>query len=300
MPVRIYSIIFVLLWASAFISAKYGMIGAGPFSFLFTRFIIVTGLFALIALVLRSAWLKREEILPAVTGGVLMHGVYLGGVFYAIFQGTPAGIASLIVSIQPIITAFLAFFVLGEMIRRIQWLGVTLGMIGVVMVISPRLGGAVPTIGLISCIIGVTSMSIGTIIQKKFLGKMDLVSGNAIQALAAAVFYGLLLLTVEPYQLEWTTEVTLAMIWIVLTVSLGAVTILMLLIRSGQMAATSSLFFMVPPVSAIMGYFAFGERLGWLGIIGFIIASIGVWLVNKPEKRQAEGNKAEGKSHDQL
>lgn len=284
MPVRFYPVIFVVLWASAFVSAKYGMMGAGPFSFLFVRFVIVMGLFGLTALLLRSAWPKRHEMAPTLIAGVLMHGVYLGSVFYAISLGTSAGIASLIVSIQPIITAFLALTVLGESIRRLQWLGIALGMIGVMLVIWPRLGGEVPMIGLLSCLTGVLAMSVGTIIQKRFLGGIDLVSGNAIQALAAAAFYGLLLLTVESYQLEWTLEVTLSMIWIVWTVSIGAVTILMLLIRSGQMAATSSLFFMVPPVSAVMGYVAFGEVLGAVGILGFIVASAGVWLVNRPQK----------------
>ena len=285
MPVRFYSITFVVLWASAFISAKYGMMGAGPFSFLFTRFLIVTALFALMAMIMRAAWPTKAELPPLLIAGVLMHGVYLGGVFYAISIGTPAGIASLIVSIQPIITAFLALFLLEEKIRPIQWAGILLGMTGVLLVISPRLGGAVPNLGLICCMVGVGAMSVGTLIQKRYLGKMNLVTGNALQAMGAAGFYGLLLLTIETYQLEWTLEVTLSMLWIVSTVSIGAVTILMLLIRQGQLAATSSLFFMVPPVSAVMGYLAFGEVLGTVGIIGFMVASLGVWLVNKPEKQ---------------
>jgi len=215
----------------------------------------------------------------------LMHGVYLGGVFYAISKGTPSGIASLIVSIQPLLTALLALSLLSEKVRGLQWLGIVLGMIGVGLVVTPRLGGEIPTIGLISCLVAVSAMAIGTILQKRYVGGIDLVMGNFLQAIAASLFYGVLLMTVETYHLTWTLEVTLAMIWIVATVSIGAVTILMLLIRSGQMAATSSLFFMVPPVSAVMGYIAFGEVLGVAGIIGFIVASIGVWLVNKPQTR---------------
>ena len=234
---------------------------------------------------MRAAWPTKTELPPLLIAGVLMHGVYLGGVFYAISIGTPAGIASLIVSIQPIITAFLALFLLGEKIRPIQWAGILLGMMGVLLVISPRLGGAVPTLGLICCLVGVAAMSIGTLLQKRYLGKMNLVTGNALQAMAAAGFYGILLLTIETYQLEWTLEVSLSMLWIVSTVSIGAVTILMLLIRQGQLAATSSLFFMVPPVSAVMGYVAFDEVLGAIGIVGFMVASLGVWLVNKPIKQ---------------
>lgn len=287
MPTRIYSIIFVLLWASAFISAKYGMTASGPFSFLFVRFAIVSVIFLGVALVMKSVWPDRRLLVPTMIAGVLMHGVYLGGVFFAISKGTPAGIASLIVSIQPIITAFLALIFLKENIRLIQWVGIATGMAGVILVISPRLGGVIPMIGLITCLVSVHAMSIGTIIQKRYLGKLDLIAGNALQAMAAAGFYILLLMTVETYYLEWTIEVTLSMIWIITTVSIGAITILMLLIRSGQMAATSSLFFMVPPVSALMGYVFFGETLGFLGMVGVAVASFGVWLVNKPEKKEA-------------
>jgi drug/metabolite transporter (DMT)-like permease len=283
MPVRFFSLIFILLWASAFVSAKYGMMNAGPFSFLFVRFMIVTGIFMTLVLLMQRCLPKGRELLLAMVAGLLMHGVYLGGVFYAISLGTPVGLASLIVSIQPIITAFLALSVLGEVIRRGQWAGIILGMAGVLLVVWPRLGGVVPPLGLVSCLVGVTAMSVGTIIQKRHLGGVDLISGNAVQALAAAGFYGVLLLMVETYQLNWTLEVTLAMVWIVLAVSLGAVSILMLLIRSGQMVITSSLFFMVPPISAVMAYLAFGETLGFLGVAGFVVASIGLWMINKTE-----------------
>ena len=285
MPQRFYPFIFVILWASAFISAKYGLMGAGPFSFLFTRFLIVSAIFGAMVLVMRRRWPQHKDILPTMIAGMLMHGVYLGGVFYAISKGTPSGIASLIVSIQPLLTALLALSFLGEKVRQLQWLGIVLGMIGVGLVVTPRLGGEIPMIGLVSCLVAVSAMATGTILQKRYGGGIDLVTGNFLQAIAASIFYGVLLMTVETYHLTWTLEVTLAMIWIVATVSIGAVTILMVLIRSGQMAATSSLFFMVPPVSAVMGYVAFGEVLGLIGIIGFIVASIGVWLVNKPQTR---------------
>lgn len=284
MPERFFPAVFVLLWASAFIAAKFGLTGAGPFSFLFTRFVIVAGLFGVMAWWMGSAMPSPGQWPALVIAGVLMHGFYLGGVFFSISHGTPAGIASLIVSVQPVITCLIALVFLKERISPLQWLGIALGMAGVVAVIWPRLGGAVPLIGLFSCSISVIAISFGTIIQKRFSGTVDLVSGNCIQAIAAAGFYLLLLATIETYRLEWTLAVSLAMVWIVLAISLGAISILMLLIRKGQMAATSSLFFMVPPVSALLGYFAFGEALGLIGIAGFLLASAGVWLVNRPEK----------------
>lgn len=281
---RSFPAVFVLLWASAFIAAKLGLTAAGPFSFLLTRFVIVAVLFGGLVLLFRSTWLKPREILPIALAGVLMHGFYLGGVFYAISRGTPAGIASLIVSVQPVITALIALVWLKEQVRVLQWLGIGLGVMGVAAVVWPRLGGEIPLIGLLTCSVAVVSISIGTIIQKRHATGVDLISGNFIQALAAAMFYFLLVLMLEPYRLEWTAEVTVAMAWIVLAVSLGAISILMVLIRKGRMAATSSLFFMVPPISAIFGYLVFDEKLGMLGMAGFVLASIGVWLVNREDR----------------
>jgi len=283
MPTYAFPSIFVVLWASAFVSAKYGLTAAGPFSYLFTRFVIVLVLFAMMGLMLRSAWPERRIIIPTAIAGCLMHGLYLGGVFFAISIGTPAGISALVVSVQPAITCIIALAVLKETIRPVQWAGIILGMIGVMVVVWPRLGGEVPGLGFFSCFVAVAAMSIGTIMQKKYAEGVDLVASNIIHALAATVFYGVLLMTVETYYLEWTMPVTLSMIWIVSMVSIGAVTILMYLIRIGKMAVTSSLFFLVPPVSAIMGYLAFGERLGPVGIAGVGIACAGVWLVNRPE-----------------
>ena len=281
MPPRFYPLIFVLLWSSAFIVAKFGMTAAGPFSFLFTRFIIVMIIFACATHLMRATWPSGHDAIISMIGGVLMHGVYLGGVFYSISIGMGAGVTALIVALQPALTVLMAYFALGERIRTLQWLGIGFGMVGVWLVIHPKLGDAVPFYGLIACGVGVVAIAAGTVIQKKYLGGVDLVASNALQALAAALFYGVLLLTIEPYYLEWTPAVSLSMLWIVLAVSVGAVTILMHLIRKGQMASVSSLFFMVPLVSALMGYVAFGESFGILGLLGFSITSLGVWLVNR-------------------
>lgn len=286
MPQRFFPAVFVLLWASAFIAAKYGTTAAGPFSFLFVRFAIVAILFGLIVLWLRPAMPKRGQMFPVVLSGVLMHGVYLGGTFYAISLDTPAGIAALVGSVQPVITCFLALGFLKEKIRNMQWLGIALGMAGVATVVWPKIGGAIPVVGLVSCSVAVVAISVGTIIQKHHSGSIDLLAGNSIQAVAAALFYGILLLVVEPYTLEWTLEVSLAMAWSTLAVSLGAITILMMLVRKDQMAATSSLFFMAPPVAAVMGYLAFGEELGPSGIAGFVIASLGVWMVIRYKREE--------------
>ncbi|MBE9556939.1 MAG: DMT family transporter [Proteobacteria bacterium] len=281
--------VFILLWSSAFISAKYGLPDAGPFSFLLTRFVIVFLLFGTIALILRRPWPRGLMIVNLLFVGVLMHGFYLGGVFFAIAQGMPAGLAALIVSIQPVLTAALGVWLLDERPAPAQWLGIALGTVGVVLVLWPRLGGDIPLLGLVSCIVSLLAITVGTIWQKRHGGGMDLVSGNAVQALAAAVLYGVIVLVFEPYRVEWTIDFSLAMGWLVFAVSLGAVSILMVLIKRGSAAATTSLFFLVPPSSAIMAWIVFGEALGPMGIAGLGITTAGVWLVNRRTGNRTEG-----------
>lgn len=286
MLLRLLPILFILLWSSAFVSAKFGLPHAGPFSFLLTRFVIVAALFGGMALALGRPWPRGRALAHLMLVGVLMHGFYLGGVFFAISRGMPAGLAALIVSVQPVLTTLIAMPLLGERPRAAQWLGIALGAAGVVLVLSPRLAApdhdlAVPLAGVASCLVALATISLGTIWQKRHGGAMDLLSGNAVQAVAAMLFYAVLAALVEPYRVEWTAEFALAMGWLVFGVSLGAVSILMLLIRSGSAAATSSLFFLVPPTAAAMGWLAFGETLGVMGVAGLLAASAGVYLVNR-------------------
>lgn len=278
---RSLPVLFILLWSSAFISAKYGLPDAGPFSFLLTRFVIVFLLFGAIAIALKRPWPRGRMMGNLLFVGVLMHGFYLGGVFFAIAHGMPAGLSALIVSTQPVLTAALGVWLLNERPAPAQWLGIALGAAGVVLVLWPRLGGDIPLAGFASCIVSLLAITSGTIWQKRHGGGMDLVSGNAMQALAAAIFYGAIVVAFEPYRVDWTMEFSLAMGWLVLAVSLGAVSILMVLIKSGSAAATTSLFFLVPPASAIMAWAVFGEALGPMGLTGLGVTTIGVWLVNR-------------------
>ena len=286
MPERFFPAVFVFIWSSAFIAAKFGTSAAGPFSFLFVRFALVAVMYGLMVLWLRPSMPELRQLPSLVLAGVLMYGVYLGGMFYAMSLGTPAGIAALLGSVQPVIICFLALVFLKERIHPLQWLGIVLGTIGVVAVVWPKLGGAVPLAGLTACTVAVLSISVGTIIQKHYSNSIDLLAGNTIHAIAAVPFYGMLLLLVEPYRLEWTLEVSLAMVWSTLAVSLGAISILMVLVRRDQMAVISSLFFMTPPVAAVMGWLVLGETMGPLGIAGLAIASVGVWMVSRYKQEQ--------------
>ena len=276
---------FIFLWASAFVAAKLGLSDAGPFSMLAIRFVIVSFIFATIVFLFRAKWPKKNEILYIGLVGILLHGFYLGGVFFSITKGTAAGISSLIVSLHPVLTCILATLIIKEDIKVDKWIGIFLGFIGVLIVVWPRLGGELPLIGFVSCIIALVAISFGTIIQKKYLENMDILGGNTIQAVFAAIFFSILLIFFEPFKFNLSKELIISMTWLILLVSLGAISILMLLIRRGEMSSTASLFFLAPPVSAILGYLVFKEELNVSGIIGFIVACTGVWLVNrKPNK----------------
>ena len=278
-------IAFIFLWASAFVAAKLGLNDAGPFSMLAIRFVIVSFIFATIVFLFRAKWPKKNEILYIGLVGILLHGFYLGGVFFSITKGTAAGISSLIVSLHPVLTCILATLIIKEDIKVDKWVGIFLGFIGVLIVVWPRLGGELPLIGFVSCIVALVAISFGTIIQKKYLENMDILGGNTIQAVFAAIFFSILLIFFEPFKFNLSKELIISMTWLIILVSLGAISILMLLIRRGEMSSTASLFFLAPPVSAILGYLVFKEELNVSGIIGFIVACTGVWLVNrKPNK----------------
>lgn len=279
-------ITFIFLWASAFVAAKFGLNDAGPFSMLAVRFTIVTCIFAALVFLFNSKWPKINEIPYIALVGILLHGFYLGGVFYSITKGTSAGISSLIVSLHPVLTCILAIYLIKEKITYDKWLGIFLGFFGVVLVVWPRLGGELPLIGFVSCIVALIAISFGTIIQKKYLEKMDILGGNTVQAIFAAIFFSLLILFFEPFKFNLTIDLFISMTWLILLVSLGAISILMFLIKRGEMSSTSSLFFLAPPVSAILGYIVFKEELNALGIIGFIITCTGVWIVNRQPKKK--------------
>jgi len=279
-------IAFIFLWASAFVAAKLGLSDAGPFSMLAIRFVIVSFIFASIVILFRAKWPKRNQILHIGLVGILLHGFYLGGVFFSITKGTAAGISSLIVSLHPVLTCILATLIIKEEIKVDKWIGIVLGFIGVVIVVWPRLGGELPLIGFVSCIIALIAISFGTIIQKKYLENMDILGGNTVQAVFAAIFFSILLIFFEPFKFNPSKELIISMTWLILLVSLGAISILMLLIRRGEMSSTASLFFLAPPVSAILGYLVFKEELNASGIVGFIVACTGVWLVNRKPNKQ--------------
>jgi drug/metabolite transporter (DMT)-like permease len=277
--------LFVLLWSTGFIGARFGLPYIEPFTFLFIRFLIASALIIGLTFTLRSAWPRsRAAIGHSAVVGLLLHGGYLGGVFYAIDHGMPASVSALIVSLQPILTAVFSQLALRERVLPRQWLGLLLGLAGVSMVIGEKLvsAGAVPAITgatLTAALIALCGTTAGTLYQKRFGGGIPLIGGTGVQYLAAAVVMGLGAFAFETRQIDWQPQLFFAMAWLVLVLSLGAIMLLMLLIRSNSTARLSSLFYLVPPATAIEAYLIFGERFGPLALLGMALASLGVGLV---------------------
>ena len=283
----ILPLVFVGLWSSAFVTAKVGVQYATPFAMLMLRFGIVSVLFGMIMLAVRQ-WRKAAPQLPprqviALTAlvGLLLHGIYLGSVFFALSQGLSAGISALIVSLQPLLASGLAIILFDERLRPVQILGMLAGITGVILVLLPKMAGTMPMVGLVSVTIGLGAVTAGTLLQKRIGGKIDLLTGNLIQSLAATAFFLVICATIEPPEIDWQLPFLLTLAWMVLMISLGAYLILMVMIRRDSMAAVSSLMFLVPPVTAILAAIGFEEPLTLLGIIGFCVTSAGVYLVTR-------------------
>lgn len=275
-------IAFVLLWSTGFIGAKMGMPHAEPFTFLGYRFTLATVAFVAVLLAMRVRWPRDPATwLHAIVVGLLMHGVYLGGVFFAVHNGTSAGISALIVGVQPVLTAVLAGLLLSERLSSRAWFGLALGFAGITMVVWRQAGDTGGWVGLVAAIAALAAITLATLYQKRFAGAIDLRVGSAIQFAAAACLMWVCAFTTETMVVDWTGEAIFAMAWLVIVLSVGAVTLLYILIRRGAASKVASLFYLVPPVVAIEAYFLFGEILTPLSLLGMAIAVIGVALVTR-------------------
>ena len=278
--------LFVLLWSSAIVSAKYGLPDADPLTFLFIRFVLVALAFAALALVFRAAWPSSwRQVLDIAVVGALVHGVYLSGVFIAISIGLPAAVASLIVGLQPILTALLAGRMLGEAVFTRQWIGLGLGLTGVGLVLWERLTlEGLSTIGVAFCVLSLICIAIGTLYQKRYAADMPLLAGSVIQAATACILTGIGAVLFEPMRVDWTSEFILSLGWLVIGVSLGAFSLLMVMIKQGAAVKVASLFYLVPPTTAVMAWLGFNEQFGLLAVLGIAIAAVGIALVVRPPK----------------
>ena len=280
--IRIFPLIFVLLWSSAFITTKPLIDNSDPFSALAFRFSIVTLGFLIFSLYSnQSILIDKKKFIESFFSGVLFHGIYLGGVFYSISIGMPKGIAALIVTLQPILTNLLSGPIYKEVIGWRQWVGIVFGFVGSLMVLGIDFGNEFPKDGIITCFIALTAITAGTLWQKKLSGNVPLSVNNGFQAFGGCFFNLILILILETPYINFTTGFILGMTHQIILVSFGAFTILMFLIKAGSVSKTSTLFFLVPPTTALMAYLFLGEKLSNIDVIGFVLATIGVYIATR-------------------
>jgi drug/metabolite transporter (DMT)-like permease len=279
--VRAMPLLFVFLWSTGFIGAKLGLPHSPPVTFLLWRFAVVLAFMLPIALLFRAPWPKSpRQVAHIAVSGVLLHGGYLGGVFAAIHAGMSAGLVSLIVGLQPILTAFAAVPLLGERVSLRQWTGLMLGLGGVALVVMQKIqltGLSAPSIGL--ALLALLSITGGTVYQKRCCAPFDLRSGSVIQFIAAGLALLPFGLAFESMQARWTGEFVFALAWLAFVLSIGAISLLTLLIRRGAATTLASMFYLVPPATALEAYFIFDETLTGTAMAGMLLAIAGVALV---------------------
>jgi drug/metabolite transporter (DMT)-like permease len=279
-------LLFVALWSTGFIGAKFGLPDAGPLTFLSLRYAIVLVLMGAQAWAMRAPWPRTaREWLHIGVSGLLVHAVYLGGVFIAIGHGLPAGVTALVVGLQPVLTALGAGVFLGERVRPTQWLGLALGFVGVALVVAHKVaastsGGALLSM-LLPAVVALLGITAGTLYQKRYCHAFDLRTGSVVQFLPSLLLTLLVASLTETLQIHWTGAFVFALAWLVLVLSLGAVSLLNVLIRSGSAVNVASLFYLTPPATALVAWALFGETLTGLSLLGMAVTVFGVWLARK-------------------
>ena len=280
-------VVFVLMWATGFVVARLSAPHADPLTFLGIRFPIAGVLFALIALALAAPWPGARQAFHASVAGAFLHGGYLGPVYWAVAHGMPAGVSALIVGLQPLMTAIIASWMVQERISLRHWAGLGVGILGVALVVSPKLelghglaDGITPLTTAVN-LLGALSISFGTVYQKRFATALNLASGGAWQYVGASLAVLIPALLMEDLRFDGSFQAWFALGWSVIVLSLGAITLLMLMIRLGDVGRVSSLIFLVPGVSALMAYVLFGETLSLVQIAGMAVCAAAVLIVTR-------------------
>ena len=279
---RLAPYIFVLLWSTGFVGAKYGLPYADPFIFLSLRIFIAAAILFLVALILRApVAIGARAIRNSMLIGFFLHACYLGGVFFAISEGLSASVAAVITSLHPVLVSLLAVRVLGEKLKKEQVAGLAIGLSGVILVLGPTLKSNLPVAGLLGIAVALIGSTTATLLQKKIGTGVPLLAGTAYQYLASGTVLALAALATGDVSIQWSPKFILSFIWLIAVLSVGAVLLLLWLLNSGSAASVSSLFYLVPPATAVEAYFLFGEKVNTQGLIGIAVTAIGVWLVIK-------------------
>lgn len=271
--------LFIFIWATGYIVAKLAAPHADPLTFLSWRYAGVVALMLTLALTARAPWPTRREMGHLAVAGIAIQALYLGGVWVSIRQGLPAGTAALIVNLQPVLVAAAAPLV-GEAVTRRQWLGVALGLAGVVLVIWHKLhlgAGYGAPLGL--CLMALMAITAGTLYQKRFVPHFDLRTGQVVQFAASLAVTLPMAWLVEPMHIEWHRDVLIAMAWSILVLTAGGISLMFYMLRHGRVTAVTSTMYLVPSVTSVMAWLLFGETLGTQAIAGMVVTLLGVYLV---------------------
>jgi drug/metabolite transporter (DMT)-like permease len=277
--------LFVFLWSTGFIGAKYIVPYAEPFTFLTIRYVLAAAILFAIAYAFKQPLkLNREQFKASFAVGMLLHVIYIGGVFYAVSLGVSAGISAVIVSIQPVLVSLLAVPLLGERLRWVQVFGLFLGVAGIALLLLPKVfqgdyTASTSLVGIFICVIALLGTSGGYLVQKKMGSDIPFLSGTGAQYAVSAIAFAVLSFATEEQIIEWVPAFLFGLAWIVLMLSIASIILLYGMLRTGSASKVSSLYYLVPPVAAIQAYFLFGEVIGFVGIIGMALAAIGVVLV---------------------
>jgi drug/metabolite transporter (DMT)-like permease len=279
---------FIIVWASGYIVAKLAASDAEPLSFLIFRYLGVVALMVLLALASHAKWPNRRDALHIAVAGVLIQALYLGGVWVAIRMGLSAGVAALIVNLQPVLTACFAHWT-GERISVRQAIGVGIGFLGVLIVLAAKLGNAAlsATLGLptLLCFIALLGTTFGVLYQKRYVPHFDLRTGQVIQFAAAALVTLPFALGFESFAITWTPKVIFAMLWSVLVLSGLGISIMFYLLRTGSVTRLTSAMYLVPGLTAIFAWWLFGESLPWQVLVGMAVTLFGIYLVVKTTQK---------------
>ncbi len=277
--------LFVLLWSTGFIAAKYGLPYAPPYAFLAWRFALVAGLMVVVALATRAAWPKSlREYADLAVVAILVHALYLGGVFVSLDGGMAAGTSAMLVGLQPLLTVVLAHLWMKESVSARQWTGLALGLAGVYFVVRHKIDFSGDLRGLVPSAVALAGISVGTLYQKRRCAHVDLRSGSAVQFTVCALLFVPLALALDTRAVQWTGNFVFALSWSVLVLSVGAITLLYWLLRHGAAANVARLFYLVPPVTALEAYLLFGETLDAWALIGMVLICLGVMLARRTVK----------------
>jgi drug/metabolite transporter (DMT)-like permease len=273
-----FPLLFVLLWSTGFIGARMGLPHSEPLTFLFVRYVLVVALLLLLAVLSKAPWPTRSiDWWHIGVAGLFIHGVYLGGVFMAISMGLPTGVAALVVGLQPLLVAVGAGWFLNERVLQRQWLGLILGLAGVILVLVNKLGADFALQALLPCVISLLSITCGNLYQKRFCPQFDWRTGAIAQFVPTMLLTGIAANLTESMHIDWVPEMVFAMGWLVLVLSLGAVSLLNWLIRNNNAVNVASLFYLVPPCTSMVAWLLFSETFATIALAGMGLVVWGVY-----------------------